>query len=164
MPQGRGTESNGGLDLFSDKNEVQFCLGILMISYFVLFVLFEMKFVTEMYFARLHFTGPKPFFNYAFLFGFIHPFYHTYKPPGLIGRCLSVFLEASGTKFENTVTMADDENCVGSSLRVKSLEIEAILSEDEVDLWALREHCLTSGGLINGELLVLQLILGCTVG
>ena len=29
-------------------------------------------------------------------------------------------------------------------------EIEKILAEDEVDLWALRELCLSEGGLVNG--------------
>jgi hypothetical protein len=31
-------------------------------------------------------------------------------------------------------------------------EINAILSQPEIDLWALRELCLADGGLIDGEL------------
>jgi len=34
--------------------------------------------------------------------------------------------------------------------RRKEEEIDQILSQDEIDLWALRELCLTEGGLVNG--------------
>jgi|AntRauTorckE5430_2_1112549.scaffolds.fasta_scaffold01116_6 hypothetical protein len=34
-------------------------------------------------------------------------------------------------------------------------EINDILSQPEIDLWALRELCLTEGGLINGKFLPL---------
>ena len=46
----------------------------------------------------------------------------------------------------------DDNNAVQSNcFHSKVMEIESLLSEDEVDLWALREHCLTPGGLMNGK-------------
>ncbi len=37
-------------------------------------------------------------------------------------------------------------------LHSKVQELESLLSEDEVDLWSLRELCLTPGGLMNGKL------------
>ena len=37
-----------------------------------------------------------------------------------------------------------------SALERKAEEIEAVLSQDDVDLWRLRELALTEGGLVNG--------------
>ncbi len=34
--------------------------------------------------------------------------------------------------------------------RNKAEEIEKILAKEDVDLWALRELCLSEGGLVNG--------------
>ena len=33
----------------------------------------------------------------------------------------------------------------------KALEIEAVLNQEDVDLWRLRELALSDGGLVNGE-------------
>ena len=44
-----------------------------------------------------------------------------------------------------------DEDKILSYRQNKVIEIERILDEDEIDLWALRELCLTEGGLVNGE-------------
>ena len=39
-----------------------------------------------------------------------------------------------------------------SELDARKLEeIHALLDQPKIDLWALREHCLSEGGLINGE-------------
>jgi hypothetical protein len=38
----------------------------------------------------------------------------------------------------------------GSPLEQKIQELNDILSQPEIDLWALRELCLSDGGLVNG--------------
>ena len=46
----------------------------------------------------------------------------------------------------------DDNKAIQSNcFHSKVMAIESLLSGDEVDLWALREHCLTPGGLMNGK-------------
>jgi hypothetical protein len=40
---------------------------------------------------------------------------------------------------------------INSAASKKLNKINAILSQPEIDLWALRELCLTEGGLINGK-------------
>ena len=43
-----------------------------------------------------------------------------------------------------------------SSLGEKAREINLVLSQPTVDLWKLRELCLTEGGLVHGKLSVLS--------
>jgi hypothetical protein len=47
--------------------------------------------------------------------------------------------------------MIDETHDTPSSFPFNKIEeIEQIIAEDEVDLWALRELCLSEGGLISG--------------
>ena len=49
--------------------------------------------------------------------------------------------------------MLDENAFQPSTQRNKASEIESILSQDEIDLWALRELCLSEGGLVKGDFL-----------
>ena len=60
----------------------------------------------------------------------------------------------------NINTTGSSESCpsakpasphINSATSQKLNKINAILSQPEIDLWALRELCLTEGGLINGK-------------
>lgn len=53
----------------------------------------------------------------------------------------------------NEINTESNNTCLHS----KIIELESLLSEDEVDLWALREHCLTPGGLMNGEMIPVRM-------
>jgi hypothetical protein len=41
-----------------------------------------------------------------------------------------------------------------AELEAKKAEINLVLSEPDVDLWKLRELCLTEGGLVDGSCFV----------
>lgn len=43
----------------------------------------------------------------------------------------------------------------------KELQIQRLLASPVVDLWKLREHALTEGGLLNGESRVYSLVFFC---
>ena len=51
----------------------------------------------------------------------------------------------------DTNTDTDTGRSYNSAQQRKMKEINAILSQPEIDLWALRELCLADGGLIDGE-------------
>lgn len=86
------------------------------------------------------------------------------KLPSTPRRTKSVGVGGTGTGTGNGTTRtinsesspnakpASPQININSAANQKLNEINAILSQPEIDLWALRELCLTEGGLINGKL------------
>ena len=57
----------------------------------------------------------------------------------------------SHNNTNNTNSHAAKQNSYSAAQQQKLNEITFILSQPDIDLWALRELCLTDGGLIDGK-------------